>query len=212
MQGVSKSEVLERFGYGGDRAAVEALLEAEGLSRPSRESIHPDKVERVQALLAAHFLPVCNRGDCRARAEAVRGEREPVPAASPERCAICGGSVIQRAVDAVVAACQRAGWRRLAVVGGSPNTRAQTQEAVAGRLELRLIDGTAIRNRKAAEADLAWADHVVVWGATQLAHKVSGLYLHAANTSSLNRRSVEELSHRVTQAARESAGGRRARG
>lgn len=205
MQSVSKAAVLVELGYGGDRAALEALLETEGLSRPGRTHIHPGKLPKVKALLAAHFAPVCQRGDCQRRARASRDDRRPVTASTPDHCVFCNGSVIQSAVDAMVAACERVGWRRIAVVGGSPKTRTQFREAVAGRLALHLIDGTVSRSRQRADADLGWADHLVVWGATQLAHKVSGLYMHRPGTSTLNRRSVEELAQRIARAAREHA-------
>ena len=41
---------------------------------------------------------------------------------------------------------------------------------------VRMIDGTKTRNLKSATADTGWANCVVLWGGTQLDHKVSTLY------------------------------------
>jgi hypothetical protein len=54
--------------------------------------------------------------------------------------------------------------------------RCQFDGLVNDRLELRLVDGTASTNGRAAQRDIDWADLVVVLGSTQLAHKVSTLY------------------------------------
>jgi hypothetical protein len=203
VSAVSKAGLLRELGYGGPLEAIEPLLEAAGLSRTGKPGIHPDKADAVRALIAENFVLVCGRGDCGQRALALAGEREIALAASPELCAVCGGSVIRSAVGQMLAACQRAAWTRLCVVGGSPNTRRQLEEAVAGRIALRLIDGLTARTRRLAQADLSWADHVVVWGSTQLAHKVSLLYQGAPNASTVNRRGVAELARHV---ARQAAG------
>src|SRR5690606_32941997 len=91
-------------------------------------------------------------------------------------CEVCGGSVNRAAVDEMVAACARVGWRRLCIVGGSPATRQELESLVGGRLELRLVEGTVAGTLKEAAARTAWADRVIVWGATELDHKVSTLY------------------------------------
>lgn len=97
-------------------------------------------------------------------------------------------------------ACRRAGWRRLCVVGGSPETHAELKRLIRPPLELRLIDGTVSRTRKQAKADLHWADHVVVWGNTQLQHKVSEHYSQQASLCAKGRSVECLLKHLAKQA------------
>src|SRR5690606_38461797 len=94
-----------------------------------------------------------------------------------EACEVCGGSANRAAVDGLVEAFGAAGWSRLCVVGGSPGTRTELESLVAGRIELRLVEGAGTKRTSAhAAADLAWANLVVIWGGTELDHKVSNLY------------------------------------
>jgi len=127
--------------------------------------------------------------------------RTVVPAADPSQCQVCGGSVNQRSIDEMVAACAARGWHRLLVVGGSPNARDEISRILHGRLELRALDGTIARTLKQARADLGWGDVVVVWGSSQLDHKVSNLYT-GPKVVTLHRRSIQELATEVVRAAR----------
>ncbi|MCK6479396.1 MAG: hypothetical protein L6R43_04380 [Planctomycetes bacterium] len=127
-----------------------------------------------------------------------------MPASETRFCAYCGGSANVRAVGRMIGACVARGWRRLCVVGGSPHSRTELQRLVGGALELKLVDGTASRSRGQARSDLAWADVVVVWGSTQLDHRVSLLY-KGPNVVQMARRSIQEVAREVERAA---AGGR----
>jgi hypothetical protein len=123
-------------------------------------------------------------------------------AAQGDWCAICGGSANEAAVKRMLDACRDAGWTRLCIVGGSPNTHDSLKALVADALELRLIDGQSARAKKLAKADLDWADHVVVWGSTQLDHKTSAHYTGDPNCTSLARRSIAQLARHVETAAK----------
>jgi hypothetical protein len=195
---VPKESLFRSLGFGGDRAPYEEVLRAAGLSRPEKAGIQASKEEAVRAALEERFLPVCGRGDC--REEAAADGRTLVPASEPRHCALCGGSANQRAVEGMVAACGTRRWRRICVVGGSPNARRALGELVGGRLDLRLVDGTASRNSNQAAADLSWADVVVIWGGTQLDHRVSQLY-KGGNVIALARRSIQEMARAVVRAA-----------
>ncbi|HWV58784.1 MAG TPA: hypothetical protein VNZ57_15115, partial [Longimicrobiales bacterium] len=173
---VAKVDLFRRLGYGGAFDLLEEVLEEAGLSRRTRPNISTAKVEAVRAVLAEHFVIVCGRGDCQAEISELGDDRLPVPASSRDECAVCGGSANARAVDELVSAMKRAGYSRLCVVGGSPNARSELERLVAGRIELRLVDGAIARAVQQAQADLAWADRVALWGGTILAHKVSRLY------------------------------------
>lgn len=205
-----KAELFDQLGYGDAIEQVEALLQAEGLSRPSRPNIHVDKVPRVEALLAERFLLHCERGDCLRDAPALAAGRTLARASRPEACEVCGGSVSQRAIDQMVDACRSRGWRRIAVVGGSPNARESFRAGVGERLELRLIGGTGRRTHAAAAADLAWADWIVIWGGTLLDHGVSQLYT-GGQVSSVGRRSIQAVCEEVERVARGARKGRRRR-
>jgi len=200
MDAIPKAELFRRIGFGGDPAAAEWVLEAAGLSRPAKKAIHPDKLEPARDALAAAFCWVCNRGDCQEEAVRIAAGRTIVAAADTSQCQVCGGSVNQRSIDDMVVACRKRGWRRLCVVGGSPNARDEVKRRLDGRLELRAFDGTIARTLKQARVDLAWGDVVVVWGSSQLDHKVSNLY-SGPNVVTLHRRSIQELATEVVRAA-----------
>jgi hypothetical protein len=195
-----KADMLRDLGFGGDPGLYEPLLEEAGLSRPRRSRISQAKRDRVRDLLESRYFRICSRGDCATLAAGRRGGRVSAPASSPEHCEVCGGSVNRRAVDEMVQACRRAGWAELCIVGGSPNLRQELESLIAGRLRLTLIDGTRRRSLAQAQADIARADRVVVWGGTMLDHKVSNLYTGPKVTTS-HRRSIGELAAEVVRSA-----------
>lgn len=202
---ISKAQLFKALGYDDDPARLEALLEQARLSRPNKVNIAASKREAVQAIIGRHFYLVCGRGDCWAAAQervnAGEETRQIARAASQPHCEICGGSTNQRFVEDMVAAFAARGWQRLCVVGGSPNAREELERLVAGRLELRLVDGTRARTDKEARADLAWSHCVVLWGSTQLDHKVSEHYA-GPKVITVYRRGIAELAKAVVAAAR----------
>ncbi len=126
--------------------------------------------------------------------------RQPVRALRQADCEVCGGSVNRSAVDEMVAACQRAGVRRLCVVGGSPEMHRQLEALTSSRLELRLVGNERRHTERDVRANLLWADRVIIWGSTQIAHKVTALY-PAGNPKviTIHKRSVAELARVVIQ-------------
>jgi phosphohistidine phosphatase SixA len=195
-----KSELFRRLGYGGDPARYDRALEEAGLSRAGKQRISTEKVGQVEEVLASRFVRACQRAECQNHLRPRAAGRILVPAARQADCEACGGSVNAFAVEEMVKACGRVGWTRLCIVGGSPNTAAQLRELTAGQLEVRIIDGTLSRARRDAEADLDWAHRVVIWGSTELAHKVSALY-KGPNVITVARRGVAELARGVTESA-----------
>lgn len=195
---IAKADLFRSLGYGADGSAYEAVLEAEGLSNPRKARIATAKTDAVARLLAERFMRVCARGDCNARARTLATGREITLAASQDFCEICGGSINREAIDRMVGACAAAGWTRLCVVGGSPHSRQELEQLVAGRMEIRFVDGTRTQTLKRASADIDWADRVVVWGGTQLDHKVSTLYTgRSPNVVTAPRRGVADLAQAV---------------
>ncbi len=58
--------------------------------------------------------------------------------------------------------------------------REELRDALSIRLELRLVDGTERRTPGPGPAqDLDWAELVLLWGGSELDHRVSSLYTGA---------------------------------
>jgi hypothetical protein len=194
---MSIHELLAGLGITGE-AAVDArkVLEAEGVTNPRKQRIATSKVERARDAIDRHWRRLCH--NCRQRA---MGDGRLVVAVPPAACSACAGSNNTRAVREMVAACISAGVNRLVVVGGSPNTRLELSELIDSDLELRQVDGTRSVSRRAAHCDIAWADLVVVLGATQLAHKVSTLYTRDSEARrklvSTSRRGIEAIADEI---------------
>jgi hypothetical protein len=126
-----------------------------------------------------------------------------VAASSPEFCEVCGGSPVSASLRDMTDACAAAGIRRLVVVGGSPNIRARLEREVGDVLELRLVDGTVARTAAQARDDLAWADVVVLWGSSELAHKATMAYpVGQPAVVRLVRRGIPALAREVVRHAR----------
>lgn len=169
-----KADFYADLGYGGAMAVYDQVLAAAGLTNVRKPRISTVKRARARLLLERHFFRVCSRGDCKRDASRLARPRTIVPASAPAWCEVCSGSVTQRAVDEMVHAAGDSA--RICVVGGSPATRQALSAAVDGRVRLRLVDGTGTHTRAQAVENTRWADLVVVWGATELDHRVSVLY------------------------------------
>lgn len=194
-------DVLADLGYAADtaRPIARAALEVAGLTSARKQRIAATKLDAVKDLLAARFLLACARATCRAAGAG----RTVLDAAQPTDCGVCGGSENRAAVDRAVAALTARGRRRIVVVGGSPATHEELRALVGGRLDLRLVSGTERRTGRDAKADLAWADVVVIWGSTELDHKVSKLYTDARERRVVTcpRRGVAALAETLVVAA-----------
>lgn len=176
------AELLTELGFLGTRAqtAARASLEAAGLTHSGKRRISAEKLDRVKEHLEASLARSCTDPACRAAVSRprFRGDRsrEIVTVDDPRGCEFCGGSDNRRAARRLVALARRNGIRRLCIVGGSPAVRTELEELLGGELELRLIDGTERRTQDRARADVEWADLVMVWGGSELDHKVSRHY------------------------------------
>lgn len=218
--GVMEIEALLReLGYGHRKAlkAARASLHESGLTRPGKSGISSAKRERVVEVLRSQFVLLCAREECRREhAERVRSGaaagRKLLPALEERHCAVCGGSNNARAVARMTRLLESRGIRRVLVVGGSPASRVELESLLAGAVDLRLVSGTDRRTRDEAQRDLGWADLTVVWGGTQLDHKVSNLYTHGrarpGTVLSLQRRGVEALAAFVADHLEGAGGGR----
>ncbi len=173
---VAIDEWLKGLGYGSNeaRTTARAVLEQAGLTRAGKQRLSNEKLPRASAELAERLFLHCQSSEC---VQAARSSgKTPVLCEPKTTCSSCGGSDNQRAVHDFV---QAFGKKRLCIVGGSPSVWEELERLFGTRVELRLVDGTVRRTVDHAKADLEWADLVLLWGATELHHKVSMQYTNA---------------------------------
>ncbi|HEX8822479.1 MAG TPA: hypothetical protein VF794_21310 [Archangium sp.] len=156
------------------RTRARNALEETGLTSARKVRISEPKLPRAEQVLAERFYRVCTATECQQVARA--SGREPLPVEPRSHCEHCGGSNNRRAEVAFLEACLRHRVRKVVVVGGSPSVREELEAKLGGQLELRMVDGTERRTAGKAQGDLEWGDLVLVWGATELHHKVSTHY------------------------------------
>jgi hypothetical protein len=121
-----------------------------------------------------------------------------VAAHAQHHCQVCGGSANRRAIQRAAATFARHGVSRIVVVGGSPAVHEELERLKPEAWSLRLVDGTQRRTGDLARTDLRWAQLVLVWGSSELDHKVSALYTGVrepggAAVVTLNRRGIAAL-------------------
>lgn len=167
--------LIERgYGLAASKQAARAALEEAGLTRAGKQRMSDEKLPKALAALQAKFCLHCAGAECVAFAKA--SGRTPLPCDPRSTCERCGGSSNKRAATDVLAAFARANVQRLVIVGGSPAVREELETTLGGALQLRMVDGTERRTVDHAKADMAWGDLVLLWGATELHHKVSMQY------------------------------------
>lgn len=197
-------ELLATLGFGAPEARrlARQVLEERGLTNPRKTRIATSKAGDVRAALEERLIPACVRDVC--RADAARTGLVVVDAAAPTDCAICHGSANRAELDRAIAEMLRSGTRRLVVVGGSPGTREDLLRLIDGRIELRLVSGTDRRTARDAKADLTWANLIIIWGSTELDHKVSNLYTTTPTTPVVicPRRGISALASTLLDAAK----------
>lgn len=182
-------------------AAARGALEASALTRPGKQRMAADKLERARDALARVLVRYCSSPECIA-AVADDG-RQPVEV-ERARCSVCSGSNNTRALRRMGSACAAAGVRRVLVVGGRPPMYAELQRTLGQALELRFVDGTSnLPNGADALRDCAWADLLVIWAPTPLPHKVSTLYraevCGVTHRVTVHRRGLEALAAEVVE-------------
>jgi hypothetical protein len=156
------------------RARARAVLEEAKIINPKKARMSEQKLERADAVLSERFFRVCTAPACQ-QAARVSG-REPLTVEPRTHCESCGGSNNRRAVTDFIEACRLKGVRQVVIVGGSPAVREELEEQLEGKVQLRMVDGTERHTAEKARHNLEWADLILVWGATELHHKVSEHY------------------------------------
>ncbi len=156
------------------RARARATLEEAKIINPKKARMSEQKLERAEAVLAERFFRVCTAPACQQAAQA--SGREPMTVEPRTHCESCGGSNNRRAVTDFIEACRRKGVRHVVIVGGSPAVREELEDQLDGHVQLRMVDGTERHTAEKARHNVEWADLILVWGATELHHKVSEHY------------------------------------
>jgi hypothetical protein len=191
---VDLAELLDSLGFRGDgaQAAARGVLVRSGLTSGRKPRIDAAKAGRIRDALERALAPVCGAAICADVARRRRPGAEPVTVEA-SACVVCGGSENRRAAARLAAAAAGRRRPRLLVVGGSPETRRHLEELARGPADLRLVDGLARVTEDGARRDIAWADVVLVWGPTQLDHKVSNHFARADTAITVPKRGVAAL-------------------
>ncbi|MPZ98494.1 MAG: hypothetical protein GEU80_03990 [Dehalococcoidia bacterium] len=189
------------------RHLARAIIEAAGLTNPRKRNIAIEKRDEVARVLDERLVRTC--GDARCEAATAH---DPRPRALVDRpaCQVCHGSANGAAVASMARALKRAGRISLLVVGGSPNAHAELQRLLEGsEVALQLVEGTTAIAAKRADSWAESADVIVIWGSTQLAHKVSnqfGAPRYAAKRITVARRGIAALADAVVEHVGAAAG------
>lgn len=180
------------------RSLARATLESVGLTRPGKMRLSDDRLAKAEVALRQVAFLHCASPACTAAAQA--SGLQTFPTERRERCSHCHGSDNLRAIHDFVAAAKKAGVTQVVIVGGSPSTREELERSLARHLSLRLVDGTERRPIERAKADLEWGQLVLLWGASELHHKVSRQYADASPEQRrkqvhVARRGISQLLH-----------------
>ncbi|MCI0636558.1 MAG: hypothetical protein L0206_21955, partial [Actinobacteria bacterium] len=151
------------------------MLCAANLTNPRKTGIAAEKRSRVVAALEAALVRHCGR----CTRESPMDGRLAVPAEDAAHCERCGGSPNRLALHRAGEACRRHCVRHVVVVGGAPGIHKALSDLWPRDIDLRIVSGTDRHTLPQARTNIAWADVVVVWAATELDHKVSTLYTKA---------------------------------
>lgn len=178
------------------RSGLRALAVDDARCDALLDTARIDTLDPLEAL-----AQVCRDGVCRKVAAADRLVPVEVIAA---HCVVCRGSANRRWWHWMARCCARKTMTRVLIIGGSDDTH-----AAIGRLQpdtpmisVELVDGTSHQTRQRARTKVRGADLVVLWSSTQLDHKVSDLYRHAAdNQRQVRRVSVREGGRGITALA-----------
>ncbi len=193
--------LLRDAGYDTPEAqrAARGVLEAQRLTRPGKQAMAVDKIPSALAALDGAFALSCGDPDCAGRAADAGLIAVTVSASA---CPVCNGSNNQRAATALGERLSVTGLLRLLIVGGTPEQHRQLERLLGPHgIALRCVDAaTGSHARRDAGPNLAWAQVVVIWGATPLPHKVSQLYAVApagVRVVKFARRGIEALCREV---------------
>ncbi|MEX2598714.1 MAG: hypothetical protein WD533_03560 [Dehalococcoidia bacterium] len=170
------ADFLASLGYEGtaQTAALQVLVEA-GLTRRGKARIALNKKPLAEKTLGTRLYRTCTARVCQAGAnDASRGRM--VVSAGKEHCQVCGGSDNALAVRQMAEAMREADKTRLLVVGGTPAMAKELARLLPPPCEARFVLKDDKRATKEAGQEAGWADVIVIWASTPIAHKTTELY------------------------------------
>ena len=160
-----------------------------------------EKREPAARLLREKLRCVCV--ECRKSKPLLGKDRRQVVNVTGPSCEVCGGRSVTRALLLVEKTLPGSGIHRILVVGGSPPIYDELRRGLTSpEIELQLIDSVQNANRATALAE--WADVIVIWGSSILAHKTSASFQkpeYKWKTVTLTRRGIEALSQELLKHA-----------
>ena len=201
MTDIAIAEMLHEFGIAdpGSRETARAALIGGGLiANAKKVNILAAKSLQASTLLAESFQRHCNDGDC--RSAAANGGTPPL-LVDKEVCSFCGGSKDRTAVAEMARAMIEAKKRRILVVGGTSAKEREIEEKSPPGIEWRVIEGKTGRPDRYYRNHREWADLVVIWGSTELSHKVSAHFDGKGDDGviTVRRRGITALADEVTR-------------
>lgn len=167
------AEMLRGFGVV-DAAAQEVaratLIDGGLIANNRKVNIFAAKSAQARVLLQKSFQWHCNDGDC--RIAAAKGKTSPL-LVEKVACSFCGGSKDRAALAEMARAMAEANKLRVLVVGGTDKKEREIKEKSPPGIEWRFIEGTKGRPSRYRQSHQDWAEVIVIWGSTELNHKVS---------------------------------------
>jgi hypothetical protein len=201
---VDISQLLNAMGIEGClvQARAREHLHTIGLTRSGKIRIATQKLPAIVHAVHSRFALVC----CDELCDALAPKGIERLLTQPPSCSICGGSEIRRSSLRLESAVEELGINelRLMIVGGSPAVGSEVSGLDLARVRFRMIYGAREQDRDKVRRDVRWAHGLLVWGSTELAHKLSVPYVHEARSRRVpvvtcSRRGLPALLHTATQ-------------
>lgn len=177
------------------KAAQDALAEAGIISsRPNRTNIAAAKVNRALEVLEEVFSWHC--GSCKTKSTEA-GRRTLL--VKRTRCMICGGSNDRHALEEMASSAAASNVSKILVVGGTSTKHREMREKSPSGVEWRFVDGKKSKDDRYFRHNRRWAEIIVIWGSTELDHKVSNHFDGKGDSRviTVSRRSIGALADGV---------------
>jgi len=167
---------------------VVALMSEERAVSTFMKAIRQIDVPAMERLVDESIQATCVDPICRRLTRVQRKLVRHVPGAAD--CRICGGHVDQRWFAYLTHECQRAGVRRLLVIGGDPDHHSRLHALSEGApIDLRIVSIDEEISEGRARGRVDGCDALVIWNENVVPHEVSQVYRAAADE--INRLTVQ---------------------
>jgi hypothetical protein len=193
------SAFLREIGIVGhaEQQAARRILEQQGFTRSERQNMAREKEPKAREALQRALAFHCSNDACK-RAIAEQADGRTLVQVERHGCEVCEGSVNRASLEEMGQALRDAALSRVLVVGGTTALYTEIRKVGPSGVQWRFVEGTKKIGLKVATGDLAWADVVVIWASTPLAHTVSGMYAEDARAITIPSRGISALAKAVT--------------